>query len=367
MNDLGVFEPTASVLVVPGGLAESLAFREAAMGSGTSLIGASSVANDPAAARYDNWCYLPTVHDADFEDALGDILRGHNIESIYCPHPMMYARLGELSRENGGRFKLLNPPPQAMAERKIASDLRRASEAGDYMRALGGGDVLSEIEVAGLLRASEAIAGQSDETKFVTMMALFAQLPPGDVVEIGTFWGRSAFVLAWLAARHEIGQVLVVDPWCAGDAVQKSAPELVRRDTMAQDWDLIHQGFLLNLLPVAPGRLGYLRMTSAEGEKRYCEAPCRIDSPPFGAPNYSGEISLLHIDGNHDEAAVRLDVSLWTKYLRAGGWLVLDDYVWPHGDGPARAGDALLAELGGRAECCFVAGKALFVRMAQKI
>ena len=101
-----------------------------------------------------------------------------------------------------------------------------------------------------------------------------------------------------------------------------------------------------------------------EAEKRYSEAPCRIDSPPFGTLVFGGEIALLHIDGNHDEASVALDVSLWTRHVRSGGWLVLDDYVWQHGDGPARVGDALLRELGDKAACSFVAGKALFVRMA---
>jgi hypothetical protein len=186
----------------------------------------------------------------------------------------------------------------------------------------------------------------------------------GDVVEVGGFWGRSAFALAWLAARFETGPVLVVDPWRAEEALQKSVPELVRRDTHAQDWEMIHRGFLLNLLPVARGRLGFLRMTSAEGAQRYAQAPCRIDSPPFGVLDFSGDIALLHIDGNHDEAAVALDAALWTKHIRPGGWLVLDDYIWPHGDGPARVGDALLDELGDKAACRFVAGKALFIRMA---
>ena len=194
-------------------------------------------------------------------------------------------------------------------------------------------------------------------------MAIFAGLPVGDVVEVGGFWGRSAYLLTWLAARFEIGPVLVVDPRSAEEALQSSAAALVQRDTHAQDWELIHQGFLLNLLPLARGRLGYLRMTSAEAHTRYDEAPFCLESPPFGNLEYSGEIALLHIDGNHDAAAVALDISLWVQHIRPGGWLVLDDYVWPHGDGPARAGDALLSQLGEEAACSFVAGKALFICM----
>ena len=78
----------------------------------------------------------------------------------------------------------------------------------------------------------------------------------------------------------------------------------------------------------------------------------------------AGAIALLRIDGNHDASAAALDVAPWTQYVRPGGWIVLDDYVWPHGEGPARAGDALLREFGDKAECSFAAGKALFVRLA---
>ncbi len=43
-------------------------------------------------------------------------------------------------------------------------------------------------------------------------------------------------------------------------------------------------------------------------------------------------------------------------------WLVLDDYIWAHGDGPYRVGNQLLARQADRIERAFVCGKALFVR-----
>ena len=104
-----------------------------------------------------------------------------------------------------------------------------------------------------------------------------------------------------------------------------------------------------NLVPVARGRLGYLRMTSEAAYERYCKEPRWLESPPFGSLEYSGDIALLHIDGNHGEAAVALDVELWVKHIRPRGWLVFDDYVWSHGNGPARVGDAMLNKLGDRA------------------
>ncbi len=48
--------------------------------------------------------------------------------------------------------------------------------------------------------------------------------------------------------------------------------------------------------------------------------------------------------------------------LLPGAWLVLDDYIWAHGDGPYLIGNELLREEWKRIECAFVCGKALFVK-----
>jgi hypothetical protein len=60
---------------------------------------------------------------------------------------------------------------------------------------------------------------------------------------------------------------------------------------------------------------------------------------------------------------VTRDCALWMPHLARGGWLILDDYVWAHGDGPQRMGDQLLRDAG-RWSRSFVAGKALFLHAA---
>ncbi len=62
-----------------------------------------------------------------------------------------------------------------------------------------------------------------------------------------------------------------------------------------------------------------------------------------GPAKPSGCIALLHIDGNHDVACAAEDVALWSPLVAPGGWVAIDDYCWRYGDGPKRAGDALLA------------------------
>lgn len=68
------------------------------------------------------------------------------------------------------------------------------------------------------------------------------------------------------------------------------------------------------------------------------------------------------MDGNHAYAHAKSDIVGWAPHIVPGGWLVVDDYIWPYGDGPRRAGDELLADWTGRYDCAFVAGSALFVR-----
>jgi hypothetical protein len=77
---------------------------------------------------------------------------------------------------------------------------------------------------------------------------------------------------------------------------------------------------------------------------------------------YCRRIAILHIDANHDYDAVRNDCDLWLRRLLPGAWLILDDYVWSHGDGPLRVGNELIEEYAERIERAFVCGKALFMK-----
>jgi hypothetical protein len=85
-------------------------------------------------------------------------------------------------------------------------------------------------------------------------------------------------------------------------------------------------------------------------------------SQAFGQVDYQGKIAVIHIDGNHDYAKVKLDCELWLPLMAPDGWLILDDYLWVHGDGPHRVGDAILERRTQDIERAFVCGKALFVK-----
>ena len=119
--------------------------------------------------------------------------------------------------------------------------------------------------------------------------------------------------------------------------------------------------FRMNLLPVAAGAVNYLRMPSVEAAELYRQSP-KVANPYFGSTSYSGRIALLHIDGNHDLAAVSADIQAWGPLLkRDGAWVVFDDYRWPYGPGPRLAADEFCQEHREHIGCSFAMGGALFV------
>jgi hypothetical protein len=121
--------------------------------------------------------------------------------------------------------------------------------------------------------------------------------------------------------------------------------------------------FEMNLLPYSSNHINYLRMPSTKGASHYLEQRSAT-TPTFGTTTYHGRIALLHIDGNHSYAAAKADISCWSESVRDGGWIIIDDYIWPYGDGPQRAGDEYLSANTHRIDVAFVMGSALYIQLS---
>jgi hypothetical protein len=261
--------------------------------------------------------------------------------------------------------KLVDPvtpaPANAVADPAINAELdyrdllARATEASAtcWFDVPGGRPPLPPIERAGLIRLVESIGGSTRGAKIDAMIETMGHAPQGDIVEIGSWWGRSAALLVLLARRWRIGPVLCVDPWHAGS---------LDPDSGRMDADCAHTIFQVNLAPLAGGALNYLRATSIEAAAAY-RPGLVVETETFGRTTYGGQIAYLHIDGAHAYEQATADVRAWTPRVAPGGWIVFDDYVWDQGDGPRRAGDEFLASDAGRVSLSFVIGTALFVRL----
>ncbi len=136
------------------------------------------------------------------------------------------------------------------------------------------------------------------------------------VVEIGVYRGRFSLPLALVMRTLGRGEVVGVDPYSAAAAVQRDAHDRgVDLSAWPQqvDWEGIRDAVLA---AAARWELGdALRLVRARSE----EAATTFDP---------GTIDLLHVDGNHDRAAVERDIALYLPKVRTGGFVVLDDCSW---------------------------------------
>ncbi|MDR2364478.1 MAG: class I SAM-dependent methyltransferase [Zoogloeaceae bacterium] len=347
-----------TILIFPAGMPGSLAFLERALTRGQDVIGASSLRHDPARESYPRWAYLPYVTAPDFDEALRQAIAEFDIGGVFTPNPVVW---DYLARRLGGispNVTLVNASPveRALAPYGRACRFAESTLSEPLTLAASGAArrALSALEIAALFHHADNIPGQCDNEKIRALCSLFCHVPAGDVVEIGSLWGKSAFVLAWLARRHGIGKVLCVDPWSTKHAIQKDLGGRGRL-RIEEAFDI----FRINLLPYAGGTVNYLRLPSARAAAAYRRGR-RVVTDAFGATRYAGKIALLHIDGNHDYDNVLADMRDWSGLMAQGGWIVLDDYRWPYGDGPRRVGDEFLRET--PTGCAFVMGGALFIQ-----
>jgi hypothetical protein len=353
----------SKTLIFPCSIRAARLYGEAARQRGEAVIAASSIAYDESAAWFDQWIFLPAVYEKDFAQRLKAVIVEHGIDRIYAPVSAAHWGISKLIADGIIDVPMVGELPVLQHAREHAALVERARERIEAVRAISDGTSdISVLEMAAVLQKAMGFFGESDEAKIAAMVAIFADAPHGDVIEIGVLTGRSAAVLEMMARRYRTGPVLVVDPWSYAESIQHESPSQLQ--SMVDVWDarVPFETFLVQLMPIArEGAFNYLPMTSLEAY-RFWSAHDEISSPEFGVTPYSKNISVLHIDGNHDFAAVNEDLGLWLPHLRQGGWLILDDYFWLHGEGPRRVGDALLLERAEDIGRAFVCGQALFIK-----
>jgi hypothetical protein len=351
-----------SVLVFPAGMPDALTWARHASNTGVRIVGASSLEHDPARQSYPEWASLPWIGDCGFSTALSRCLTERRIDTVFTPHAVVWSVLRELLPRVSPEVSLEPAEPWAadlgdyrayrdVAARFTLPGLALASSGDPAAR-------MSPPKLAALVRMFQLSPGQCDDTKLEGLVAIFRYMPAGDIVEIGTFWGRSAVALAFLANHYRTGNLLCVDPWRKED-LRQGIPKLdaVFGDTPMEE---IFEAFRINLAPFA-SHANYSRARSEDAAAVYGAERC-FTTEDFGRTDYAGQIALLHIDGNHALDAVRSDIGAWTRFVRPGGWIVFDDYRWRFGTGVTTAADEFLESAGGGLSSAFVAGGALFVQ-----
>src|SRR5580698_8340603 len=308
-----------AVLVFPAGMPEGLAFRDRARARGLRVVGASSLERDPAEQTYEAWERLPNVNDPGFDDALAEVVRRHDVSAVHAPHYIVWKHLSERLGQIAPGARLTTGQLPHDNERAYRSLRERvaALKAPCFWPALPGKLRLTTLQQTGLMRMVDSIPGMCGEEKMVAVMEAMRHAPSGDVVEIGSWWGRSAAMFIWLARRYGVGKMLCVDPWRNDAMVQGDA--MLDAASAEQDTEEALRIFQINLAPYVQDDLNYIRARSRDGAKQYAPG-VTITTEAFGATTYEGRIALLHIDGNHSEPEVAADCELWTPHVVPGGW-----------------------------------------------
>ncbi len=327
------------------------------------VLAAASMAATQAGMPASDYVQLPSIYDPEFEESFEALLSEHGISRLFCPVATVHQFMRKMIVRRSLPLQLLGQSP---IERQVQDHrllMERAARLCRFVHVASGlpDAPLTLIEVAGVLRQASLIYGESNDDKLAAMMAALATAPTGDVVEIGSLMGRSAFVLLYLARRYRLGSLLTVDPWAFEDCVQADSPEGLKEVSGEWDFDVLSQGLHVHLAPLLPDDQAHLRMPSRAGFQHYASGAV-IHAQAGHAVPFERGIGCIHIDGNHDHPAVREDCELWLPLLKPGSWLILDDYVWAHGDGPRRVGDDLLERCAVLIERAFVSGKALFIK-----
>lgn len=344
---------------------------------GLEVLGASSVMSRSEAKAYplQSFHHLPFVTEPHFEQEFLALLKAESVTHVYSPHGVIWTHLKQRQNDKPEQyhFHLCQPSPYEedwlqVLPSQLWADQVMAEHVVEFLQSSAHVPIkppLRHGKLASLHRQFVGISGQSDECKLSMLVHIARLLPQGDLVEVGTFQGRSAFAIGWLAQHYHVGNLVCVDPWNNGKLEHQGESASLATNELQQGRDLIDLDKVFRIFITAIsslGNVGYIRDTSEVAIDIYSDASASgcLPANELDALPLAGHIAMLHIDGNHRYDFVKKDVDLWLPRVMVGGWVLLDDYVWAFGDGPKRVGDELL--MTGQFDIAFTASDTLFLR-----
>jgi predicted O-methyltransferase YrrM len=155
----------------------------------------------------------------------------------------------------------------------------------------------------------DSLEGWCTKLKAATLMDIVFAIRPQLVVEVGVFGGKSLVPMAHALRVLGQGQIVGVDPWLATEsAAGMTAANYSYWSTV--DHDKILAGLVAKLDEF--GLTDHVRL---------------VRSSSLEAPELE-DVDVVHIDGNHSEAAALVDVLRWVPALRRNGVIIFDDSDW---------------------------------------
>lgn len=137
-------------------------------------------------------------------------------------------------------------------------------------------------------------------------------------LEIGIFAGKSFFPVCLAFKEKAKGKHYGVEPWSNAIAVETATNAINDEWWSKLDMLQIKKQFFRNL-----AKFDFTEFAAI------IETPSDSAYALFSTFRYYKKIDILHIDGSHSTPEALHDVTNWTKLVRPGGYVILDDINWP--------------------------------------
>ncbi|MBI4742837.1 MAG: class I SAM-dependent methyltransferase [Betaproteobacteria bacterium] len=222
-------------------------------------------------------------------------------------------------------------------------------------------------------QATQDIPGWSPQDQLLSLftLAFGSTHLEGDILELGSWCGRSAVALGLAAKLSGKGTVHCVDlfpeknDWYQNaDGTYSFAVTLDGRKYGAYGEQTVWAApYLRDIAPVYERYAGTLEAFNAAIS--WCDLtdwvkPFKGDLHKFASSAPPGmSVRLAFIDGDHSYSAVAGDIRLTEQFLRPGGWICFDDAFSSY-DGVNEAIQKHIIE-SGRYQCCQQITRKLFV------
>jgi len=193
------------------------------------------------------------------------VVQRYDVSEVHTPHFVVWKYLSEhLVRLAPGARLLgeLHPEDHERAYRALRARVA-AVGPGPFGAIPAQRPALTLLERSGLLRLVATIPGMCAEEKMHAVIEAMRRAPPGDIVEIGSWWGRSAALFVWLSRRYDLAKCCVSTPgvWRPSRRVTPCSTASASTSTPKRPCACSR-----STLPRSAGdRLNYIRAPSVEG------------------------------------------------------------------------------------------------------
>jgi len=160
-----------------------------------------------------------------------------------------------------------------------------------------------------------SLEGWCTTEKALSFIDLVLEVQPEVYVEIGVFGGRSLFPVASALKFLGKGTVIGIDPWDKIECIKYYDP--IADQLNLQWWGKVNLNYIYS---------SYISMLKKYELEKFCRT---IRATSEKAAAEIDAIDILYIDGNHSEEASLLDVVLYLPKVRQGGYVWMNDSLWP--------------------------------------